>query len=238
MRFLKLNLIAAAMLILGVGSASAYSVTTQTTYNGTDQLAPSDTVTVTVWFNTEGALAMGSPTLPSTRLLMLGVGVMFDDTKLAYDMAASSAEATVINNPTTTPAQNASDFGVASSCPAGYPSYIPQCQLWPAAPAQVQLDFISTGLGSAYGVPTNTAAGGNLLATLVFHVIAPGAFVGDFANINLHFSPNLVNVKPAGVVHRGSWGANGGFGRSFGKLQIRNLVEKFWNVLPKKVIVL
>jgi hypothetical protein len=47
-----------------------------------------------------------------------------------------------------------------------------------------------------------------------------------------------VNAKPAGVVHRGSWDAIGGFGRSFGKLQNRNLAEEFWNVTPKKVIVL
>jgi hypothetical protein len=147
MRLLTTNLLAVALLLFGAASAGAFATTTSTSYDGSQGI--SDSFTVTVHFDTEG----------TTGLILESVGVIYDTTQLQYMggtsatymlyTPASGATASVWMAPATT---NLLVWGGTS----------------PAPPLQkVNLDWISSGF------PLNGTLDGGTgdLGTLTFHIL-------------------------------------------------------------------
>jgi len=160
MRLLKLNLFALAVLLLTFGTANAYRVDLQTSYDQVSVLGVSDIISVNVLFDSEG----------QGNVALLAVGVVFDDTVLEYVPGASSTPSYLLYVNGKTPY-----LAAASTC-------IPVCGLFGLAPFnQVQLDFTSSSLPS--GVPTATPAGGVSLGTYVFHVIGAGQGLSEIGFI-------------------------------------------------------
>ncbi len=164
MRLVTLNPLAIALLILSVSSASAYRLDVTSNYDGVSTLTHSDTVTITLAFDTEGA----------ADVMLLATGVIFDTGVLAYDRAASST------NPFLLHSTARSAYLVAvGQCGNGVDATPGQgCALNGLHSDQVQVDFLSSGLLDGSGVPT---AGADWLVHLVFHVIAPGDGFGDIS---------------------------------------------------------
>ena len=78
MRFLKLNVLVAALLLFTAAGASAWQVRDTSSEYGTS-INVGDTVTVTIDLNTDGG----------TDLFALGVGFLFEGTGFTYDQGAS-----------------------------------------------------------------------------------------------------------------------------------------------------
>jgi hypothetical protein len=156
MRFLKLNVLVAALMLFTAAGASAWQVRDVSSEYGTT-LNIGDTVTVTIDLNTDGG----------TDLLALGVGFLFDTAVFSYDQAASASNTYLLY----TSAKNA--YLVPASTCGGTSG--DGCNLYLTNPAQVQLDFLSTKVaqGPAGGIP-NASVGFENLATLVFTAIAAG----------------------------------------------------------------
>ncbi len=83
MRTLIINMLAAALLLFGAGSASAFSINHTTNYDGFTELDVSDTVTVHVFIDSEGAGVATPFAQPGINLL--SVGVVFTSPNLVYD---------------------------------------------------------------------------------------------------------------------------------------------------------
>jgi hypothetical protein len=160
MRLLTINLLAMALLLFSVATASAYRVdiTSPQDTGGFNPAPVSSFVTVNVYLDTEGV----------GNIKTISVGVEFDNTKAVYEQALSSTPTyllyTTSKAPYLTPLAGICDGGLG-------------CIEWPAPPpTQVLIAWASTDLFS--GVP-GISAGSELIATLVFHVIddaGPGAF--------------------------------------------------------------
>jgi hypothetical protein len=82
MRTLIINMLAAALLLFGAGSAGAFSINHTTSYDGFSELEVSDTVTVHVFIDTQGAGSSAGDTGPG--LSNLSVGVVFTNPNLVY----------------------------------------------------------------------------------------------------------------------------------------------------------
>ena len=165
MRLLKLNLLALAVLLLTLSTANAYRVDFQSSYAG-QVLAISDTISVTVNFDTEGA----------ANVMLLGVGVTFDNTILEYVPGASTTSTYLLY----TTSKNAY-LVPASTCS-------PVCGIStvPGLTNQVQLDFLSSKVAQNIAVPGTTAGsigqlGNKSLGTYVFHVIGLGDGLSEIA---------------------------------------------------------
>ena len=178
------GLAVAAVLLLSASSASAVSITLAGA-TGQD-VTPGSQVTVSVTLDTEA----------TTGITLLSIGVLFDDTKLAYNQAASSATSYMFYVAATK--GNPNNFFKASSLCGGYPSpggYYSNsgsCEIRVGTTNQVNLDFVSADLA----VGTSGANSGvSLMATLVFDVLAsPGS-----AAITLsQTSPGNVIGQPGG----------------------------------------
>jgi hypothetical protein len=156
MRFLKLNVLVAALMLFTAAGASAWQVRDVSSEYGTS-INVGDTVTVTIDLNTDGG----------TDLLALGVGFLFDTAVFSYDQAASSSNTYLLYS-------NAKNAYLVPASTCGGTSG-DGCNLYLTNPAQVQLDFLSTKVaqGPAGGIP-NASVGFENLATLVFTAIAPG----------------------------------------------------------------
>jgi len=81
MRLLITNVLAMALLIFGAASASAFSTSMSTAYTAGTILTTGETVTLSVYFDTEGG----------TDIQVLSVSVLFDDNVMTYDQGSSTA---------------------------------------------------------------------------------------------------------------------------------------------------
>jgi hypothetical protein len=70
-------------LLFAAGGASAFSINHTTNYDGTSELTTSDTVTVHVFIDSEGASVTTAGVEPGINLL--SVGVVFTSPNLVYD---------------------------------------------------------------------------------------------------------------------------------------------------------
>jgi hypothetical protein len=167
MRTLITNMLAAALLVFGAASASAFNITMTSSYDGVTVLGSSDTITVNVFLDA-----------PTSGLQTLSVSVIVDSSALAYDAAASTA--LPINYPApaviygTTGNQpgyilySTVPVAMASAVAGLYPQQTP-FQTWPAPPAGSQQ--VNINLANA-GFVATSATGNNIwLSSLVFHVI-------------------------------------------------------------------
>jgi len=181
----RLALTAATLTFAVASSASAISLTLA----GADgqAVAPGEQISVTVTLDTEA----------TTGITLMSIGVLFDDSRLAYNKAASSATSYMFYVP---PSKgNPNNFLKASGTCGGYPS-APDglyndsgaCSLRVGTTNQVNLDYVSTDLAAG---TSSTNSGVSLLATLVFDVLdSPGS-----AAISLsQTSPGNVIGQPGG----------------------------------------
>jgi len=155
-----IGLISIALPLLVASAASAISFTLAGA-NG-QAVTVGDQVTVTVTLDTEATLG----------ITLLSIGVLFDDTRLAYNKAASSATSYMFYGIGTKGSPN--NFLTASATcggfpsPNGYYSSSGSCEIRVGTTNQVNLDFVSNDLA----VGTSSAnTGVALLATLVFDVL-------------------------------------------------------------------
>lgn len=152
MRLFKINLLAVALLVFSVATASAYRVDLVSSDFGTT-IAPGDLISIDVVLDTEGG----------ANMLLVGLGVLFDESVFTYRQDLSS-------NPTYL-------FYVTAKQPWLIPASTctPVCGINGIISNQVQIDWISTALTTPAG-----AAGTGLgtLATLVFQ--ATGSGIGGF----------------------------------------------------------
>lgn len=171
MRLLFTNVLATMLLLLGASVASAVNFTMTSNYDGVSVLQPSDTVTVSLFLNTEGAL----------NLVVADVGVQFDGGILAYNEGASSMTsyllyAMVPSGKTTItrwmePLPNhvnggSVDFyGGLDATPKIFLGTIP--------------NLITTGYATPDFGGTLVASNNILLATIVFHVVGNGDGLGE-----------------------------------------------------------
>jgi hypothetical protein len=145
-------------------------------------------VSVTVTIDTEATVG----------IVLLSVGVLFDDTKLSYDKPASSATSYALYG-----GRGGGGFLGASSTCGGYPTDGTACSLRVGTTDQVNIDYVSADLSNG---TANT--GSFLAATLVFNVL-PGAF-GDAAidlsisspgnTVTLAGGPGTATLSGSGVV--------------------------------------
>ena len=203
MRTFTVNILVAAMLVFSAASASAISFTL-TGANG-QSVNPGDTVTVQVTMDTEA----------TTGITVMSVGVLFDASRLSYNVGLSSATSYGLY----TSGKNNNFIKAAVTC-GGYPGGAggtlgnPGCALTSAG--QVNLDYVSTDLTTGTQSPQNTTAGATfvnaVLAELVFNVIDPA--VAGFASIALTDSaPGNVIGQPGGAsttatLNNGAGGVN------------------------------
>jgi len=156
MRFLKLNVLVAALLLFTAAGASAWQVRDTSSEYGTS-INVGDTVTVTIDLNTDGG----------TDLFALGVGFLFEGSGFTYDQGASSTNTyllyTTAKNPYLIPASTCGGVSGAG------------CDTYLTNPNQVQLDFVSSAVGTGAGVPA-ASVGFENLATLVFTATTPGTY--------------------------------------------------------------
>lgn len=160
-RFIS-TLLAAALVAFSATTAGALLLELgapagQTVENGAQ-------ITVTVSIDAEGTLDINT----------MSVGILFDDTQLAYNEAASSTTSYVLYNTVVNAKTGVVGPGTylnaASSCGGSYysPTAGAGCELRIGETNQINADYISTGF------PTAGTTGGttDLLVTLVFDVIA------------------------------------------------------------------
>jgi len=173
-----------ALLLIGASSAKSISLTLAGAHG--QVVESGGQVSVTVTLDTE----------TTTGITLLSIGVLFDDARLAYNKAASSATSYMFYVP---PSKgNPNNFLKASTTCGGYPSpggYYSNsgaCSLRVNTTNQVNLDFVSADLAAG---TSGTNSGVSLLATLVFDVLAsPGS-----AAITLsQTSPGNVIGQPGG----------------------------------------
>ena len=146
--FIGKLLVAGALFFFSASTASALAVS----LGGLDATAaPGGTVSVTVTIDTEA----------TTGIVLLSVGVLFDDTKLSYDKPASSATSYALYG-----GRGGGGFLSASSTCGGYPTDGTACSLRVGTTNQVNVDYVSADLSNG---TANT--GSFLAATLVFNVI-------------------------------------------------------------------
>ncbi len=161
MRILTLNLLAAALLLFGAASASAFAVDI-TARGSTSSLSTSDTVTVDVFLDADGGITIFSVAVVNSN-----------PSVLLYDAAASAALA-----PTGPGASGAQPSYIlyAPSPGKGSPlTYLSPLQTpaflnFPpetAGTEQVNINYVETGFNT-----TLTTGNGIYVATLVFHVVA------------------------------------------------------------------
>ena len=146
--FIGKLLVAGALFFFSASTASALAVS----LGGLDATAaPGGTVSVTVTIDSEA----------TTGIVLLSVGVLFDDTKLSYDKPASSATSYALYG-----GRGGGGFLTASSTCGGYPTDGTACSLRVGTTNQVNIDYVSADLTNG---TVNT--GSFLAATLVFNVI-------------------------------------------------------------------
>jgi hypothetical protein len=179
MRLFKTNMLAVALLLFGAASASAFATNMTTSY--APGMTVSDSFTVTVNFDTEGAIGT----------MLLSVGVEFDTTYLAYQGTTSGSY--LLYSPFVSMAQPAAWLSPAPS----------NGGIWggtsPAPPIQkVNLDWISNGFPSAGTyISSDDDAYADALGILTFHIIADGAHSLDLSTSG---NGNVLQLGDASIV--------------------------------------
>ena len=194
------GLAVAAAFLLGASSASALAISIAGA-NGQD-VAGGDQFSITVSIAAEG----------TTGIVTLSVGLLFDDTRLAYNQSLSSTSSYILYNYLFNPKTGAGGPGpylnAASSC-GGYPTPTAGdgCELRVGTTNQVYLDFISSGF------PTTGTTGEfvpiELMATLVFDVLLPPNLGEALIALSLTSPGNVIgdangNLIPATTSGSGS----------------------------------
>jgi hypothetical protein len=90
MRTLIINMLAAALLLFGASSASAFSINHTTTYDGFSELEVSDTVTVNVFLDTEGFGVNSGDPVNTPGMTLISMGIVFQDS-LTFDDSGPGA---------------------------------------------------------------------------------------------------------------------------------------------------
>jgi len=147
-----------------------------------------DQIAVTVTLDTEATIG----------ITLLSVGVLFDDTILSYNQAASSATSYILYNGSNPKANNY--LKASSSCggfpsPGGFYSNSGACSLRVNTTNQVNVEFVSTNLfdGTLSG---NTGVA--LLSTLIFDVVAPGDGLAEI-DLSITSTGNIIGVAGGGT---------------------------------------
>ena len=168
------SLLVMALLAFSASTASAISMTLAGA-NGQSVVA-GETFGVTVTLDTEA----------TTGITLLSIGVLFDDTRLAYRKDLSSTTSYTLYFG---PGNNAkSGYLIASDTCGGYPQSAPAgCSIRVNTTNQVNVDYSSTKLTTTGTVNT----GAEQLVTLVFEVLTP-ANVGSAAITLSQTSPGNV----------------------------------------------
>ncbi len=163
----------AAALLLGAGSASALAIS----LGGLDvTAAPGGQVSVTVTIDTEAL----------TGITLLSVGVLFDDTRLSYNKAASSVQSYALYG------GRGSGFLGASSLCGGYPGDGTACSLRVNTTNQVNIDYVSSDLTNG---TQNT--GSWQAVTLVF-TVQPGAPAAPILDLSVTSPGNTIALAGGG----------------------------------------
>ena len=177
MRFFIINLITAALFMFSASTAGAIEMILAGADGQT--LAPGEQVSVTMTLNTETTVG----------ITLLSIGVLFDDTRLAYNKAASTTTSYLLYG-----GKGGGGYLKASTTCGGYPQTAPAgCTIRVGTTNQVNVDFVSVDL-------TNGTAnlGTELLATLVFDVL-PLAPNGQATLALTQTSPGNVVGQPGGM---------------------------------------
>lgn len=156
MRTFISSMLVTALLAFSATTASAIAISIGGA-NGQNVVAGVDQVSITVTLDTEA----------TTGITLLSVGVIFDDTRLAYRKDLSSTTSYVLYG-----GKGGGGYMKASTTCGGYPQTAPAgCTIRVGTTNQVNVDFVSVDLTNG-----TQNLGAPLLATLVFDVLAnPGA---------------------------------------------------------------
>jgi hypothetical protein len=156
MRLLMVNLLAAALVMFSVASASAYQMNLVAT-TPTTGVAVGGLVSFDVFLNTEG----------QSDILAISTSFTFDPTVVAYRADLSGAEDYY---PLYAPAGKGGTYL--------YPTFNPPAP-WggtlPAIGGQINVDFTEANLARTTATATNL-----YLATLTFEVVGPGQSAGEW----------------------------------------------------------
>jgi hypothetical protein len=155
MRTFIVNMLVTAMLVFSAASASAISITIAGAELNQSATTVGSQVSVTVTLDTEATVG----------ITVMSIGVLFDDTRLSYNQAASSTASYILYG-----SGRGNNFLSAAITCGGYPAGGAGCQL--AVPGQVNVDYVSTSLTNGTGA---TNVGVALMATLVFNVTGLGS---------------------------------------------------------------
>ncbi len=153
-------LVTALLFFFSAASASALTVTMGGVSGQT--VTTGDSLSVTV------SLDVGT----TTGITLLSIGVLFDDSQLSYDQAASTTTSYLLYG-----GKGGGGYLKASTTCGGYPQTAPAgCSLRVGTTNQVNVDFVSADLTNGTANTTGSSAGGAapLLATLVFSVTGTG----------------------------------------------------------------
>jgi hypothetical protein len=177
MRILINRLLVTGLLFF-FSAASASAVTLTLGGAGGQDVTPGGTTSVTLTLDTDA----------TTGITLMSVGVLFDDTRLSYDQAASSTTSYILYG-----GKGGGGYMKASSTCGGYPQTAPAgCTIRVGTTNQVNVDYVSVDLTNG----TQNTGSGILLVTLVFNVLAnPGS-----AAISLtQTAPGNVIGQPGGA---------------------------------------
>lgn len=154
MRLLKITLLAAALLVFGAATSSAFRVDMQSSSFGGPAINVGDLVTIDVVLDTEGG----------TGITLIGVGVLFDESVFTYRQDLSSSTSYLLYT-------NAKSAYLVPD-----PSCVGSCGIYPLRSNQVQVGFLSNKLPNGVPASTQTDVGvlGPRLAQLVFQAVGSG----------------------------------------------------------------
>lgn len=177
MRILINRLLVTGLLFF-FSAASASAVTLTLGGAGGQDVTPGGTTSVTLTLDTDA----------TTGITLMSIGVLFDDTRLSYDQAASSTTSYILYG-----GKGGGGYMKASSTCGGYPQTAPAgCTIRVGTTNQVNVDYVSVDLTNG----TQNTGSGILLVNLVFNVLAnPGS-----AAISLtQTAPGNVIGQPGGA---------------------------------------
>ena len=175
MRLIIINLLAAALLSVSAGTASAILFT----LGGADgqEVAAGDQVSVTVTMDTQATVG----------ITVMSAGVLFDDTRLTYNQGASSTVSYVLYG-----GKGGGGYLKAAQTCGGYPGGA-GCNL--ALDGQVNVDYVSVDLTNG-----TQNSGVVMLVTLVFDVIDPQNDGSAFIELTSTSPGNVVGQPGGGSV--------------------------------------
>ena len=175
-------LVSALLFFFSAASASAISITMagasgQTVTTGVDQ------VSITVTLDTEA----------TTGITLMSIGLLFDDTQLSYNQAASSTTSYILYDAGVK--AGGAYLSASSTCGGGFgsPGAGSGCSIRVGTTNQVNVDYVNSDLLNGTGAGNVGVAA---LATLVFDVIGVG---GSAAFSLTQTGPGNVIGQPGGA---------------------------------------